>query len=54
MDADNLADIGHKGFTIDAQAMAAMLFDFATHPDYRAAVRSSTVSEPSLPNIRPR
>jgi amidohydrolase len=39
MDADNLKEIGHKGFTIDAQAMAAILFDFATHPEYRNAVR---------------
>ncbi|MBI3493789.1 MAG: peptidase dimerization domain-containing protein [Acidobacteria bacterium] len=39
MDADNLKEIGHKGFTIDAEAMAAMLFDFATHEDYRAAVK---------------
>jgi len=39
MDADNLKEIGHKGFTIDAQAMAAVLFDFATHPEYRDAVR---------------
>jgi len=39
MDADNLKAIGHKGFTIDAQAMAAVLFDFATHPEYRDAVK---------------
>ena len=39
MDADNLKEIGHKGFTVDAQAMAAVLFDFATHADYRAAVK---------------
>jgi len=39
MDADNLKPIGHKGFTVDAQAMAAILFDYATHPEYRAAVR---------------
>ena len=39
MGADNLKEIGHKGFTIDAQAMAAVLFDFATHADYRAAVK---------------
>ncbi len=39
MDADNLKEIGHKGFTIDAQAMAAVLFDFATRADYRAAVK---------------
>src|SRR5438477_834636 len=39
MDADNLKEMGHKGFTVDAQAMAAVLFDFATNADYRAAVR---------------
>ena len=39
MDADNLKEIGHKGFTIDAQAMAAVLFDFAMHPEYRDAVK---------------
>jgi hypothetical protein len=39
MDADNLVDIGHRGFTIDAQTMTAVLFDFATHPEYRAAVK---------------
>jgi amidohydrolase len=39
MDADNLKSVGHTGFTIDAQAMAALLFDFATQADYRAAVK---------------
>ena len=39
MDADNLKPIGHTGFTIDAEAMTALLFDFATHPEYRAAVK---------------
>ncbi|HZR22955.1 MAG TPA: peptidase dimerization domain-containing protein [Vicinamibacterales bacterium] len=39
MDADNLKEIGHKGFTVDAQTMTAILFDFATHADYRAAVK---------------
>jgi amidohydrolase len=39
MDADNLQEIGHKGFIIDAEAMAAVLFDFATHPEYREAVK---------------
>jgi amidohydrolase len=39
MDADNLKEIGHNGFTVDAQAMTALLFDFATHDDYRAAVK---------------
>jgi amidohydrolase len=39
MDAENLTEIGHKGFTIDAEAMTALLVDFATHADYRAAVK---------------
>ena len=39
MDADNLKEIGHKGFTVDAEAMTAVLFDFATHPEYREAVK---------------
>jgi amidohydrolase len=39
MDADNLKEIGHKGFTIDAETMTAILFDFATHPELRTAVK---------------
>ncbi len=39
MESDALADVGHKGFTVDAQAMTALLFDFATRADYRAAVK---------------
>ena len=39
MDADNLKEVGHRGFTVDAQAMAAVVFDFATHADYRDAVK---------------
>lgn len=39
MERDALADVGHRGFTIDAKAMTALLFDFATRPSYRAAVR---------------
>jgi amidohydrolase len=39
METDALAEIGHQGFVVDAQAMAALLFDFATNPDYRAAVK---------------
>jgi amidohydrolase len=39
MEADALTDVGHKGFLIDAEAMTALLFDFATHPDYRATVK---------------
>jgi len=39
MEADALAEIGHQGFTVDAQAMAALLYDYLTHPDYRAQVK---------------
>jgi amidohydrolase len=39
MEADALTDVGHRGFVVDAQAMAAVLFDFATRPDYRSAVK---------------
>ncbi len=39
MEEDALKEIGHHGFIVDAQSMAALLFDFATHPDYRAAVK---------------
>jgi amidohydrolase len=37
--ADATTEVGHKGFVIDAEAMASLLFDFATHPDYRVAVK---------------
>ena len=33
------SEVGHHGFMVDAQAMTALLFDFATRPDYRAAVK---------------
>jgi hypothetical protein len=39
MEADALNEVGHRGFQVDAQAMAALLFDFATRSDYRAAVK---------------
>jgi amidohydrolase len=39
MDEDNLKDIGHRGFQVDSQAMAALLYDFATRGEYRAAVK---------------
>jgi len=40
MEADALTAVGHDGFVVDAQAMTALLFDFATRPDYRATVDS--------------
>lgn len=39
MESDALIDVGHHGFLVDAQAMTALLFDFATHADYRAQVK---------------
>ena len=39
MESDALGEIGHHGFQVDAQAMTALLFDAATHPDYLAVVK---------------
>ena len=39
MNDDNLKEIGHHGFTVDAQTMTSILFDFATDAPYRAAVK---------------
>ena len=39
MDQDNLKPVAHQGFTVQAKAMAALLFDFATRPEFRAAVQ---------------
>jgi amidohydrolase len=39
MEQDALGPVGHQGFVVDAQSMAALLFDFATRPDYRATVK---------------
>ncbi|NDQ55971.1 MAG: M20 family metallopeptidase [Acidipila sp.] len=40
MEADALTDVGHKGFLIDAETEAAILYDFATHSELRDAVKS--------------
>jgi amidohydrolase len=40
MEADALTDVGHQGFLIDAETMAAILYDFATHPELREAVKA--------------
>jgi amidohydrolase len=39
MEADALTEVGHAGFRVDAQAMAALLYDFLTRADYRAKVK---------------
>lgn len=36
---DDFTDIGHTGFVMDAKVMAAVLYDFLTHPELRAAVK---------------
>jgi amidohydrolase len=38
MEQDNFKPVGHNGFKVQAQAMAALLHDFATNEAYRAAV----------------
>jgi amidohydrolase len=39
METDALKEIGHHGFLVDAEAMAALLFDFATESEFRTAVK---------------
>jgi amidohydrolase len=39
MEKDTTAEVGHHGFLVDAQAMTALLYDFATKPNYRAVVQ---------------
>ncbi len=39
MESDARKDIGHAGFLIDAQTMAAILYDYATHAELREAVK---------------
>ena len=39
MNDDNLKPVGHAGFTVQTQAMAALLQQFATRPELRAAVK---------------
>jgi len=40
MEADGLVDVGHQGFLIDGETMAGILYDFATHSEMRAAVKT--------------
>lgn len=48
MEADALGPVGHHGFVVDAQAMAALLYDFATRADYRALVKKEFDSTRAL------
>jgi amidohydrolase len=50
MEADALTEVGHSGFVTDAQAMAALLYDFATRADYRALVKKEFDSLKGLHN----
>ena len=38
METDALGEVGHRAFTIDAQAMAGVLYAYATDARYRATV----------------
>ena len=40
METDALKDIGHEGFMIDAETEAAILYEYATHPELRDAVKT--------------
>ena len=48
MEADALGPVGHQGFVVDAQAMASLLYDFATRADYRAMVKQEFASTRAL------
>jgi amidohydrolase len=48
MEADALAEIGHHGFVVGAQSMAALLFDFATEGEFRTAVKREFTGIQSL------
>jgi metal-dependent amidase/aminoacylase/carboxypeptidase family protein len=39
MEQDNTKPVGHAGFTVQSQALAALLHDFATNERYRAVVQ---------------
>jgi metal-dependent amidase/aminoacylase/carboxypeptidase family protein len=39
MNEDNLKPVGHQGFAVQAQAMAALLEQFATRAELRASVK---------------
>jgi len=39
MEQDALGPVGHAGFRVDAQAMAALLYAFTSKPAFRAAVK---------------
>lgn len=46
--ADAFTEVGHQGFRIDAQVMAAILFDYLTDPGLRAAVTAEHTTLKSL------
>ena len=40
MEADALTEVGHQGFLVDAETIAAILCDYTTHAELREAVRT--------------
>jgi hypothetical protein len=45
---DAFTDVGHTGFRMDAQVMAAVLYDFLTHEDFRRAVQEEQATLQAL------
>ncbi len=45
---DATKDVGHQGFLVDAQTMAAVLYDYATHAEFRDAVHTEFTRIQSL------
>ena len=39
MEEDTLKEIGHSAFVVDAEAMTAVLYDYAKNPEFREAVK---------------
>lgn len=50
METDATSPVGHAGFRIDAQVMAAILFDFVTDPVFRDAVKAEHAAMAGLLN----
>lgn len=48
MEADAMAEVGHRGFRFDAMGMAALLHDFATDAEFRAKVKQEFTATRAL------
>lgn len=48
MEADAMAEVGHRGFRFDAMGMAALLHDFATDAEFRSRVKQEFAGTKAL------